>query len=98
MNKTNPGAAGTELQKLFHAYGVPDCQDCRQLAEKMNAWGSDECSQRLPEIVELIFPRAKTWVQNRRQFVAWMFPKTTDAEIRRRLRALITEAIERAES
>lgn len=88
---------GRELQNLFSAYGVPDCQDCRSLADKMDAWGCAECRLRTPEIVELIFPRAKTWVQNRRPFVAWMFPRTTDRAIRGELKRLITRAIEQAE-
>lgn len=87
---------GTELQKLLSAYGVPSCQDCESLRDKMDAWGASECRLRTPEIVELIFPRAKTWVQNRRPFVSWMFPKTTDAAIRGRLRELITQAIDQA--
>lgn len=55
---TGPGAT---LLHLFKAMGIPACQQCNAMANKMNKWGNEECIERLEEIVADLLPRAQRW-------------------------------------
>ena len=55
---------GTVLHDAIAAMGMPSCQQCKDLAKRMNAWGVDGCREHFDEIVEDILPRAKNWWSN----------------------------------
>jgi GT2 family glycosyltransferase len=95
--KTNSGP-GTELAAIFDAKGVPSCQQCRALASRMDRWGIAGCRDRMEEIIEDIFPRAKEWVQQNRKFVHALLPSAVeDFAIRTVIRSHVETAIENAE-
>lgn len=52
---------GAELIKIFDSLGMAKCQLCIALANRMNRWGIDGCLEKIDEIIEDIFPRAKKW-------------------------------------
>jgi hypothetical protein len=83
---------GSELLSIYAKQGMPPCQDCFNLARKMNIWG-DGCSTRVEEIVEDMFPRAKKWVELNMPWAS-LFPIVGDPVIRMRLRMDISRAIE----
>lgn len=65
---------GTELSNAIGAMGMPSCQQCHNLAKKMNAWGVVGCRDHLDEIVDEITPRALAWWDNsdyRTRTAAW---------------------------
>jgi hypothetical protein len=89
---------GTELLAIYSSSGVPPCQACYDLAEKMNQWGVGGCREKLDEIVEDIFPRAKEWVKANMPWTHTLLPGLVeDFGIRRKIRSDVTEAIRRAE-
>lgn len=88
---------GAELTAIMTSLGLPHCQDCKDQAKEMNAWGVVECRERMTEIVDKIMPRAKKWVQDNRPWVHAMFPIIKDIEIRRRVTGYVTAAIDTAE-
>ncbi len=101
---------GSELLKMLAEDGVPSCQACRDTAADMDRLGVEGCRQQLDEFVEEIMPRARDWVAESRPWTVKLLAmssvvhldtfgeKLKDAEIRRRLRAKVTEAIDRAEA
>lgn len=90
--KTGPGSS---LKKMLKGYGVPPCQQCNILADKMNKWGKDGCESRIEEIVEDIFPRAKDWVAKNKPWTHMMLPNIVeDFAIKMKLKHLVKEAIE----
>lgn len=60
-NNTVGIGPGTELIKILSKLKIPKCQRCIVLANRMNRWGPVECNNRVDEIVEDMFPRAKKW-------------------------------------
>lgn len=89
---------GTELLKSYEAAGVPSCDACKELAQKMNNWGVDECRQRLDEIVADIMPRAKEWAKEQYPWVPrLLLGAVEDWAIDQRLRADVTKAIDEAD-
>jgi len=65
---------GSELMAIYHAAGVPSCEACRDLAQRMNDWGAAECRQRVEEIVADILPRAMEWLDNQYPWAAKLLP------------------------
>ncbi len=54
-----PEGPGTELARIFHAWGFRQCGKCAAIAAKMNEWGPWGCAERIDEITEQIAER--TW-------------------------------------
>ncbi|MBK8916452.1 MAG: hypothetical protein IPM64_17945 [Phycisphaerales bacterium] len=74
MRPLLPGGPGTYLHDQIAAMGMPECQACRNLAHRMNAWCVSGCRERLEEIVAEMLPRARAWWQHtdtRTKFAAW---------------------------
>lgn len=89
---------GTELLRIYEAAGVPSCDACKELAQKMNNWGVEECRKRLEEIFADIFPRAKEWLNQKHPWAMKLIPNAYgDRKISRRIRADITKSIDEAE-
>lgn len=85
---------GEMLMKHYADIGLPHCEACRQLADKMNEWGPKTCEEKLNFIVEDIYPRAKHWVAENKPFIHKLLPDSLeDAGIRRRIRSDVTDAI-----
>lgn len=60
---------GTYLKKKFKNLGVPPCQACNQLSERMDAWGSEGCEVHFDEIVNEIHKRAVAWFKQSKSWV-----------------------------
>jgi hypothetical protein len=54
---------GTELKAMMAKDGFPPCQQCENLARRMNKWGVDGCRENMDEIVKDMLPRAKHWLK-----------------------------------
>lgn len=92
--RTGPGA---ELKKIFEERGVPPCEDCDSLAEKMDQWGVDKCRLEIDSLVNEILPRARSWFRENHSFVSKFLPGIVETSgIRLVLKKYINEAIERA--
>jgi len=90
--------AGSELVAYYKSLGMPNCQQCLDLAEKMDQWGVAECRSRIEDIVSDILPRAKKWVENKAPWLHWMLPTVIeDAGLKLKIRHDVTSAIDRAE-
>lgn len=89
---------GTQLLLAYESAGVPHCQACRDLAAKMDEWGTQACRQRLDEIVEDMMPRARAWVAENKPWIRKLLPRVLeDAGIRRKIRSDVLQAIAAAE-
>lgn len=64
---------GSQLIKIFSAKGMPACQACYALAEKMDVWGVDGCREHFDEIVMDILPRAKQWLKSNHGWARRLF-------------------------
>lgn len=94
-----PPGPGTELLRMYEAAGVPSCQACKDLARRMNEWGSSGCRERLDQIVAEIMPRAKAWVEKNRPWIHKLLPNVIEeAGIRHRVRGDVVKVIEAAEA
>jgi GT2 family glycosyltransferase len=90
--------AGSELLKKYAAAGVPSCQACIDLAEKMDVAGTAWCRENLDWIVAEIMPRAKEWVAAKMPWTHALLPGCVeDIGIRMRVRSDVLDAIEQAE-
>ncbi len=97
--KTPAHGPGTELIELFKGWKVPACQQCKDLAARMNVWGVSGCRENVAVIVEDIFPRAKEWLAANKPWAHAMLPEIVeDAGIRRKLRSYVGQAIDAAEA
>ena len=72
---------GSKLLEMFEASGVPHCQKCIDLAARMDSWGVQGCSERLPEIVADILPRAKEWLSEERPWAHAALSATGTEEV-----------------
>jgi len=79
--RLNGYGPGSKLLEDFSRAGAPHCEECLELAAKMDAWGKQGCEEHLDEIVEEILPRAQEWMEENRPWV------------RKFLRASLTEGI-----
>lgn len=90
---------GSELLHAYAAAKVPDCDECFELAMKMNRWGVDGCRDNLDTIIADMLPRAKDWVAENKPWVHALLPGVVeDIGIVARLKSDVTKAIERAEA
>jgi hypothetical protein len=90
---------GTELLRIYSDAGVPTCEACHDLANKMNRWGVQGCEDRLDEIVDDIVPRAKEWMSQNRPWIHKLLPGIVeDAGIRIRVSGDIKKAIAAAKT
>ncbi|WP_417850315.1 hypothetical protein [Thalassoglobus sp.] len=98
VRSTNGYGPGSQLLKLYSNAGVPHCQSCFSLAAKMDAWGVQECKERIDEIVNDILPRAKSWLVNNKPWVQKLLAGVgvEESALRVRLRRDVTRAIENA--
>lgn len=95
--RRKPGP-GFELKRIMKGKGLPHCQACKDLAEKMDEWAVEGCKDRLEEIIEDIMPRARDWVEKQHPWASALFPNCIkDIEIRRRVTRYVLQAIEAAE-
>lgn len=53
---------GKELMLIFSGLGVPGCQSCTDLADRMNEQGVEWCEANVDAIVADILPRAQEWL------------------------------------
>lgn len=53
---------GKELMLIFAGLGVPGCQSCTELANKMNEQGVEWCEANVDAVVADILPRAQEWL------------------------------------
>ncbi|MEQ9407734.1 MAG: glycosyltransferase family A protein [Fuerstiella sp.] len=74
-----PAGPGTELLSIFKGAGVPGCQQCAELAKRMDAWGAAGCREHLAEIVEDMLPRAVAWIEADAPWVKSLLPEVTEA-------------------
>jgi|APGre2960657404_1045060.scaffolds.fasta_scaffold08669_1 hypothetical protein len=65
---------GTELLHIYQSSGVPACQACFKLANKMNRWGPSKCLENMSGIVEDIMPRAKAWMAENKPWTHALLP------------------------
>lgn len=90
---------GTELKKLWSK--VPSCQQCNDLAERMNRWGPQGCRERIDKIIADILPRAKRWLEQNKPWVKAILgavPKVEDAVLAAKIRRDVMKAIIAAET
>jgi hypothetical protein len=91
------GGPGTELIAIMEAKGVPSCQQCKDLAVKMDEWGPVGCNERMREIVDDIYPRAEKWVAENRAFISTFLPNAVkEPAIRLMIRNYVLQAIDQA--
>lgn len=69
-----PYGPGTELLAIYHAAGVPTCELCKELAQKMNNWGVVECRKRIDYITSDILPRAMEWLAENYPWASRLIP------------------------
>lgn len=88
---------GTELLKIYKDAGIPSCQACHELANKMNDWGIQGCEDRLDEIVDDILPRAMTWIAENATWADKLFPNIVkETAVRIKIGNDISKAIKNA--
>lgn len=66
---------GTELLAIIHDLTegkIPPCQECRDLARRMNEWGVAGCRANLETIVDDILPRARQWLTTEAEDGSWL--------------------------
>jgi glycosyltransferase involved in cell wall biosynthesis len=79
---------------MYEDAGIPHCQQCVELAKKMNQWGAEKCLENIDHIVEEIFPRAKEWVKQNKPWSNKLFPNIVKyAAIRLRIKSDVEKAI-----
>lgn len=94
-----PEGPGTELKAMLKSMGVPPCQLCDQAAKEMDALGVAGCRAAIEERVTEMLPRTMEWIATNRPWVHALLPNVVqEIEARRRLRNLITTAIDTAEA
>lgn len=88
---------GTELLKIYEEAGIPSCQACYDLAQQMNRWGVDGCTQRHDEIVNDIVPRAMTWIADNATWADKLFPNIIkETAVRIKIGNDVSKAIDNA--
>jgi orotate phosphoribosyltransferase len=90
----NGWGPGSQLLKIFESAGVPHCQECLDLAARMDRWGKRGCRHRLDRIVREILPRARAWIAEERPFVHVLLSASRLEEAA--LRAALAGKIKRA--
>lgn len=90
---------GTALTEMFKERGFPACQQCLNLAHRMNDWGAEGCRERLDEIVTDILPRARAWLKAKMPWAKSLFGaiKLEDTILKHEIKKHVTAAIDAAE-
>lgn len=90
---------GSQLLKIYKEAGVPTCPACISMALQMNRWGTKGCTEKIEEIVEDIFPRAKIWLAENRPFIGFLLGNAVgDAAIKMKIKSDIQKAISKSEA
>jgi len=98
IKKKSKYGPGTELIKIYKEAGVPPCNQCYELADKMNEWGVEGCKNNIDAIIEDILPRAKRWVENHKPWVHKLLPNLVkESAIKIKIKSDIQKAIANAE-
>jgi hypothetical protein len=87
---------GTEMKEAMAAEGFPACQQCVNLAKRMNQWGPDGCRTHMEEIIRDIMPRAKNWLKKELPYAQkfFGFVRLEDTLIRHEIVKRVNAAIE----
>jgi hypothetical protein len=88
----NGKGPGSQLLRIYESKGVSPCQQCYDLASKMNSWGIDGCKAHLEEIVIDILPRAREWIKR-----GWVTSFAPDMVLKVKIRHDARAAIRKAE-
>jgi hypothetical protein len=92
--KTVHQGPGTELKKILHSKGVPSCQQCNDMAQRMNDMGPELCLNSINDLVEEMLPRAKKWIEANKPWTHALLPSIVeDCGIRVVLRGYIQQAV-----
>ena len=97
--KPNGWGPGSVLLKMFAEAGVPHCQDCIDLAGKMDRLGKRGCQKHLDKIVVEILPRAQEWMAENQPFLHRLFSTVKiveDAALKLAIRRKVQKAIDKA--
>ena len=70
---------GTELKKILAAKNVPPCQQCDEMAQRMNAMGPDECEAKIDDLVAEMLPRALRWIKANKPWLHALLPGVVEA-------------------
>lgn len=90
---------GSELLKIYEKAGVPSCEACKEMAQKMNNWGVEKCREKIEEILGDIMPRAKEWVDNKYSWAMILIPDAIEETvIYTKVKSDVLKAISTAES
>ncbi len=90
---------GAELLSIYEKAGVPKCEDCFDLARRMNNWGVSGCRNNLDKIVADILPRAMEWLKNEHSWAYALLPNVvSELAASIRIRSDVNKAIDIAES
>ena len=95
----NDYGPGTELLEIYSEAGIPPCQACYDLAQKMNNWGINGCESQIDEIVTDILPRAMMWLKDNKPWVSKFLPDIlTESAAKIKIKKDVETAIERAKT
>lgn len=89
---------GSQLLIQYESVGMPSCAECYRLAALMDKWGVEECSVRLQEIVNDIYPRAKQWLTDNKPWVHRLLSGVgmEESALKYKIRQDVIQAIETA--
>jgi|GEM_PF-4538636 len=98
-----PGVGDVLVDLLRERYKIGGCQQCHDLAAKMNTWGPEGCREHMEEIVQSMWDRRKGLTGWRGKLVAMasataITDAIAEAAGKAELRKLVEEAIEIVES
>jgi adenine/guanine phosphoribosyltransferase-like PRPP-binding protein len=71
---SKPYGPGTELLIIYADAGVPTCDACKDLANRMNNLGPSGCQLLIKDIVAEIMPRAMTWLNQKHPWIMKLLP------------------------
>jgi hypothetical protein len=88
------------LLKSFEKSGMPHCQECIDLAGRMDRWGKQGCVRRLDQIVADILPRAQKWMSENQPFLRRLFSvvKLEEPALKLAIRRKVQKAIKKTPS
>jgi len=97
-HKLDGHGPGSKLLADFARAGTPHCEECLELAARMDAWGKQGCTEYLDEIVKDILPRAQTWMEENRPWLHKFLSvsRVEDATLKAGLRKKVKAAIRKA--
>ena len=88
---------GTEMLLMYKEAGIPACQQCFDLAHKMNMWGPDKCEENIDAIIDDIMPRAKAWIDNKAPWISNLIPNfMKEGAVAIKIRSDVRESIKKS--